>query len=175
MRKLPAVIFALFLCLGLAAALPADTEPARADILFVKYYINWAWGFDFKGITVDSAGQVHSFVYEKEADIPLFKNQELTSEQLDKVYQMGRKPITTIDADKLQQMIKLIPHAAACSMSDRVNEGCDMGSTSWAAYQHNAQTMLFKEVGLKTTGDWSSHNPATAATEIVDWLNSLQP
>ena len=174
MRKLPAVIFALFLFLSLAATLPAETESARADILFAKYYINWAWGFDFKGITVDSAGQVQAFVYDDTTRMPDFDRAALTAEQLNVLYQPGRKLVTTVAADKLQQMVELIPHAAVGSMSERVNEGNDMGTEAWVAYQMDSQTGLFKEIDLKDKGDWSSHNLATAAVELVDWLSGLQ-
>lgn len=175
MRKLPAVIFALLLCLSFAAQLPAAEEPARTDILFAKYYINWAWGFDFKGITVDSAGQVHSFAYDDTTRMPDFDRAALTAEQLCILYQPGAKLVSTVDAEKLKQMVGLIPGAAVGSMSERVNEGNDMGTNAWVAYQKDGKTGLFKEIELKDKGDWSSYNQATAAIELVDWLSSLKP
>lgn len=175
MGKLPAVLMAIFLFVGIAGALPAEDGGTEADILFAKYYVNWAWGFDFKGMTVDSAGQVHAFAYPDSGKMPDFDRAALTAEQLKELYRPGKKLATTVDSEKLKLMAELIQPAATASMSERVNEGNDMGANSWVAYHYDPQLKIYKQINLKTTGDWSSHNLATAATEIIDWLNGIKP
>lgn len=173
MRKLSTVLIML-LCLSYATHLAAENAPANANILLAKYYINWAWGFDFKGITIDAAGEVYSFTYEEaKGRMPEFDRTAMTAEQINTLYQPGRKLIATIPADQLQQMIELIPYAAVGSMSEKVSEGADRGAKAWVAYCHDAQTATFKEIELKTQGDWSSHNLATAAAELLNQLNSI--
>ena len=174
MGKMTAVIMAICLLVGVTGALPAEEIASEADILFAKYYVNWAWGFDFKGTTVDSAGQVHAFSYPDTSKMPDFDRGALTAAQLNELYRPGKKLLTTVDSGKLRQMTELIQSAAAASMSERVNEGNDMGANSWVAYHYDSQQKTYKQVDLKTQGDWSSHNLATAATEIIDWLNSIK-
>ncbi len=171
MRKITLLVLCLWL--GCAAMLVAQSEATEADILFARYYVNWAEGFDFKGITVDSAGQVHQFDYGYDGRMPELDRNALTAEQLTTLYKPGKKLIAQIASDKLQQMIALVPSAAVASMSERVHEACDMGSFSSVAYMLDSQTKLYKEIKLKTRGDWSYHNLAPEAAEIVEWLNSL--
>ncbi len=158
-----------------ATLLPAQTEVAGTDILFARYYVNWAEMFTFKGVTIDSAGQVYEFDYGYNGRMPDFDRNALTSEQLNTLFQPGRKLIRTIEPQKLQQMIALVPDAATASMSERVHEASDMGSNCWKAYQFNVQNSLFREIDLKTKGDWSYHNLATAASELVELLNASAP
>ncbi|PKL51351.1 MAG: hypothetical protein CVV42_00435 [Candidatus Riflebacteria bacterium HGW-Riflebacteria-2] len=172
MRKITLLVLCLWL--GCAAMLAAQSETEKADILFAKYYINWAWGFDFKGITVDSAGQVYTFAYDESVQMPELDRNALTSDQLKTLYEPGKKLITTVAPDKLQQMIALVPAAAVASISERVHGACDKGSYASVAYIPDTQTNLFKEINLKTEGDWNSHNLAPEAAEIVEWLNSLK-
>ena len=171
MRKITLLVLCLWL--GFAAMLAAQGETEKADILFARYYVNWAEGFDFKGITVDSAGQVHQFDYGFNGRMPELDRNALLAEQLRALYEPGKKLITTVAPDKLQQIIALVPAAAVASNSERVHEACDMGSYVSVAYIQDAQTKLFKEIGLKTNGDWSYHNLAPEAAEIVNWINSI--
>lgn len=172
MKKITLLVICLWL--GCAAMLTAQSEAEKADILFAKYYVNWAWGFDFKGITIDSAGQLYAFAYDESMRMPDFDRNAMTAEQLKTLYEPGRKLIKTIAPEKLQQMIALVPATAVASISERVHEACDMGTYKSAAYLLDTQTKLYKEINLKTTGDWSSHNLAPEAAEIVEWLSSLK-
>ena len=172
MKKITLLVICLWM--GCAAMLTAQGEAENDDILFARYYVNWAEGFDFRGITVDSAGQVHQFNYGYNGRMPDFDRNALTAEQLKSLYGPGRKLLATIAPDKLQQMIALVPAAAVASMSERVHQACDMGAFSSVAYLLDSQTKLYKEINLKTKGDWSSHNLAPEAAEIVEWLNSLK-
>lgn len=172
MRKITLLVICLWL--GCAAMLAAQSEATTTDILFARYYVNWAEGLDFKGITVDSAGQVHLFDYGYNGRMPELDRNALTSDQLKTLYEPGKKLIAKVAPDKLQQMIALVPAVAVASISERVHEACDMGAYKSVAYLLDAQTKLYKEINLKTKGDWSSHNLAPEAAEIVEWLNSLK-
>lgn len=172
MRKITLLVICLWL--SCAAMLAAQSEAEKADILFAKYYANWAWGFVFEGITVNSAGQVYAFAYDESMRMPNFDRNALTTEQLKTLYEPGRKLVATVSPEKLQQMIALVPATAVASISERVHEACDMGTYKSAAYLLDAQTQLYKEINLKTKGDWSSYNLAPEAAEIVEWLNSLK-
>ncbi|MBU1107752.1 MAG: hypothetical protein KKB51_13855 [Candidatus Riflebacteria bacterium] len=174
MRESAIKLALLLILMQFTTPLFATTEPVAADILFARYYVNWASGFEFKGMTVDSAGQVYSFEYgASDNDDGFSNNSGKTAEQLDTFYKPGRQLITTVTPDELQQMIELIPHAAVGSFSERVNEAYDMGTFAWVGYNFNPQTSLFQTIDLKQSGDWCSHNLATSAAALVVWLDRL--
>lgn len=172
MKKITLLVICLWI--GCATVLMAQDEAEKNDILFARYYVNWAAGFAFRGITVNSAGQVHRFDYGYNGRMPELDRNALTAEQLKSLYEPGKKLLTMIAPDKLQQMIALVPAVVVASTSERVHEGCDMGKSASVAYALDSQTKLYREITLKTKGDWSSFNLATEAAEIVEWLDSLK-
>ncbi len=172
-KKFLRVIFALSLIFALANQLPAQEKSAVTPILFARYYINFAWGFEFKGITVDANGDVFSFDHGNVKILPGPVEKPLNAEFLAEKYGIGKKHIGVVAADELEKMIALIPEAAVGSMSEEVSAARDKGTDAWVAYTPDGETGNYKELELKIEGDVDQHNMSSAANTLVNWLNTL--
>lgn len=141
-----------------------------AEILFARYYANWAWGFDFKGTIIDSAGNIYSFNADNARKDTGLTQEPMTMLQIKQAFGDNLKPAGKVDETELKTMIELIKEAAEGTMSERVSKGMDMGSNVIVAF-NKTDADLYKMVLLKQTGDWHTHNTASAATIITRWLS----
>lgn len=138
-------------------------------------YINFAWGYQHKGIYIDAEGNLYSFSYRrsdkpwspKQADAP-------TAEELEDKYSHGRKLIRKIEPQELQAKLKLLAAARNGQLSKRKQSGADMGSNVCRFYVFDEASSRYKEITLRVQGDWSYENLAPSAKLLADWLESLR-
>jgi hypothetical protein len=154
---------------------PEDSVVSGQRILFEVSYINFAWGFQFYGYYVDSAGLVHKFRYASDDDPwqPSDPDQ-ITEEDLMEKYSHNPAFVTELDADVVSQNVELISDAAQGHMSKRTHEFCDFGSIVYTAYLYDDQDERYQPVTLLIYGDWTSRNQSQAAEMLVEWLKSIQ-
>lgn len=173
MKFVPVAIIVFVLCISSQMLVQAE-EITDSIILFCKSYENYAWSAEYKGITVDSTGKVHSFSYQPDNLGPLAGPLPAkTAEELYKKFQPGKKLIRTVNMEELQKMVALIPEIKIASLSEPIRHGADMGSYLWLAYQHDKSSNTYDEVLIKEKGDSRRDRATPAAKILVDWLDSL--
>lgn len=172
MSKIRIFVFALLL---LGSFVQAQTPAAEEAIVFCKSYENYAWGATKNGFFVDSTGKVFSFNFSAEALEPgIGVKAPKTVAELKAEYNQSKKLLKTVAADELSRMRALIPEVLSASYSAKVHNACDAGCELWTAYLVDDEKGTFKAVKLKEDGDFVQNSLATAATTLVNWLDSLK-
>jgi hypothetical protein len=147
--------------------------PDDQDFLFEVEYVNYAWGFVWRGFHVDRNGDVRS--YTLESSWPHVGANTFSKAELLEKYDVGPARIGTIDLDKLRRMVATIPAAAAGALGDPVQRCADAGTVSFVAWTFDAGTARYSPTVLRMEGDIARENRATEAYELYAWLQTLAP
>lgn len=157
----------LLVCgLTLGCTMKGQTEPART--VFEIRYTNHAKAFTWRGLVVDSKGNV--FEYDASSlDVNAYKQlgpgkdvATLVSDRFTKIDRVKRSD--------LNQKLALVAQAAKTELEPRKQVCYDYGQVLFLAHSSNGE-----QVTLFEAGDWTQTNPSTEAKSIVSWLQSLSP
>jgi hypothetical protein len=147
----------------------AATQALRNQkIVFEAEYVNYAWGYQHKGIVVDNQGNVYE--YDRKGTRWMHDEKEPLREQdlLNKY--INTKPLRTLDAATLRDKFALAL-AIKNDVSDMKSRCADAGTwTLWAYQQTNgvyAATLLFR------AGDIAQENRSASARELTAWVRAL--
>ncbi len=148
-----------------------DTDNLTQKYLFEVSYINWAWGYQDRGIYIDRDGRVCS--YDLSDRKPRFQYPEdrvYTRAMLDDKYSGHCVLIGTVDLETLAAMSALVGPASQGQLTEPVHTGCDFGGEGFTAFLFDAETGTYTSVLLRQCGDWSRQNTAPEAATLHDWL-----
>lgn len=161
--------------LGLLLPVAQETLSAGQGVqrfLCERSYINFAWGFQLRGIFVDRDGRVYRF--DNSGTRPsLASGPEFSEAELAAKYGERTTLVRTVPREQLDEMTRLIPAAAKGRLSDRTSPARDSGSLASLCYVFDATRGSYRKVELDVKGDWEYHNLAPEARRLAAWLESL--
>jgi len=152
-----------------------DTPNFKQQVLFEKHYSNWAWGYQENGYLIDSLGNVKSFDLTKETSKWNYADSlgYISKEKMDKNLQLCRTIIKQINRDSLTYFTHKIPGAAIGKLSEPEAQMADFGEIRYYAYIFDKKTNRYKQVMIKTYGDFMIENNAAEANEIYQWMSKI--
>jgi len=162
-----------------AAAACSDSATGLGDIpddqefLFEVEYVNYAWGFVWKGFHVDRDGGVRT--YQLGTTWPHAGDASFSPEALTEKYDEQRERISTVALDELRERVASIPDAAAGPLADPVQRCADAGTVTFTAWTFDSGTKRYAPVLLRMNGDVARENHSSAANALYGWLAALVP
>jgi hypothetical protein len=149
--------------------------PIKQKILFEKYYINHARGYQYQGIYIDSEGTVYSYQYTPgdQKWQPKENNGSYTEEELMEKYSHSRKFVAKIDPNELKAKYKLIEEASKGGYSEPKCVGADRGAHVTIAYLYEPETDKYKGIKLTVEGDCQYESLSMSAKVLAVWLESI--
>ena len=145
----------------------------------VGYYfqyerVNYAWGFNHGGFTITPSGEVYTF--NKTTPWVFAQEGKLSMASMKKNLEASSKCDTLINPSDIIRFQQLATKAVWGKMSERVQEGADMGSsTTKIIIPDSTDTQWgYREVHLTTEGDFRQSNLAPEAAVIAEWLKKLK-
>ena len=163
------------LCLAMAGC-KKDTFPYGQEVLFHRYYINFAWGYSHSGFFIDKDGNIKTYYqtipyYEGVWNFPDnegFISEDKMNENLEKTELSDKK----IDWDALYQYASKISSVKYDDYTE-MQTGCDGGAMVNSCYLFDKKTKTYREIILSQNGDWTSINNNSVAKEIDSWLKTI--
>jgi hypothetical protein len=161
-----------FLLLSTILCCLSDAAPDKPPILFLRSYVNYAWGFVHNGWLIDSSGAIRSFNFLYSSDSMEYSTElmppSIYKRLLPKSILTGKK----VSLDTLNSMQALI---------DSANRGiitytplcADAGKFHYSAFIYDSLNSNYKEILCYQAGDMTACNSASAAKKIARWLISL--
>lgn len=151
-----------------------DTTALKSQIAYFEInYENYAWGYDFDGLFIDSEGRVLTY-NNPENPWSLYELEEQVSESdlLDNMAQATYSELT-ISAEALEDAIEEIP-SLDTNFSKEKNVGADIGRITVWAYRIE-DNGNYQRIMLKLCGDFTQKNKHKTAKKLVRWLkNNLE-
>jgi len=167
-------LFQLILMIMLAGCSDDTTvqEPKGQEIYFEVVYTNSAWGKQFKGLLIDKDGKLHT--YDKPAKWNITDGKAGISEtQMKENITYTTLSDKTVSRQDLSDNVAKVNAIKGAEFSKPIRVGADMGTTSYYAYQFDANDLIYKPVLLSYTGDTESHNTDSSAIAVSAWLKTV--
>ena len=143
------------------------------EVLFQIEYTNRAWGYQHRGLMIDSTGMVWNYNLPKDwkfVDPDGFISYEDMKANFSKLEMTSM----TINNNTLRKYSSKLTRAAYGELSEPKTEMFDAGSTSYSGFIYNPETKKYKEVLIKQMGDVYIENKSAEAREIYNWLVRLR-
>lgn len=138
------------------------TESVLDDVLgqkifFEVEYINGAWGYMHRGLSIVDSGDIYSYQYDPSAKPEnMWKtNQDgvYSEQKLIEKFDHQKMFVRTIEKEELVHLISLISGANKGNLSDPVSKGNDFGIWSFKTYIYDNVVKEYTEVVLRIDGD----------------------
>lgn len=150
------------------------TAPDGQKFLFEAGYSNFAWGFQYSGIYVTTAGEVYSYSYQGPvtatstvaAAHPAMSEDEVAARYL------PAKLLTTVAPDELRAKLAKTTDTETGALL-RISSCADAGQSNYLVWRYDSTSKLYDPVVLGADGDISIRNTVAAADEVIDWLAGL--
>ncbi len=149
-----------------------DKHLEKGRILFESFRLEMEWGYELKGIYIDSDGLVWSYQRDKpwypaEMKSSVVRESDLLSKYADS------KRVGSIDPRVLREKVALIDGAAGGRvmrdpLSFERSGGLDV------AYVFDSREARYNQVFLAGTGDWVAKNFSVEARDLVAWLGEVK-
>jgi hypothetical protein len=146
---------------------------AGQRILFQVEYINHAWGFDHRGIVIDSSGNVGYFKFPESWHSPDTASWISGSEMNDNLTQLDTV-CCTLDKNTVLKYFSMLENVSEGQLSKPYNTMFDAGETTYSGYLYDSNTNKYKHVLVKRVGDWSIDNYSPEAEDVYTWLLNTQ-
>jgi len=161
----------------MVAACDSDTSgPGSKDqppALFEIEYMNYATEPTWKGFYVDAEGKLYSYDRSAVSDSMPTPKDAYTHAELMEKFGVKRQLVRSISTDSLEDLVELVPEAAAGTITDPVDKCVDAGLLHFRAWIHKANTGKYEPVPLRTEGDQVQVNQSQAAQTLYEWLDEL--
>lgn len=149
-----------------------ETELTQA-VYFECEYQNNAWGQALYGKYIDGEGNIYSYRYDhNNVSWQPGDKRDFTETEILSKFNSQKELVATVDTETLGEKAALIGSAVNSQMSEVLNQGADMGQTSYICYYLNEEGN-YVPVILETTGDNDYHKTSQDAIALVEWLKSL--
>lgn len=149
-----------------------STKPDQ-EVLFQTEYINYAWGYQHRGLMIDSTGRVWSYLQPKAWNFTDVHGYISFEDMKENFHQLEMTSVT-INKDTLQKYYSKLLRAAYGELTEPRTEMYDAGSTSFSGFIYHPKTKKYKEVLIRQFGDVYIENKSTEAMQIYNWLISLR-
>jgi len=152
---------------------PKAVNAIEQKFLFEIMYLNYAWGFQLRGIYIDNQGHVYKYNHSHEVWRP--SNTEFyTEKELLRKYESNKEFIETVNKQTLLEMYNLIKAADEGKLSKAVQKCNDAGTTAYIAYLFDSKASTYKPLLLYQTGDWAQKNLSESAKVLYEWLFTFE-
>ena len=144
----------------------------KQKIFFEKHYINLAMIPQSSGFLIDSLGNVLEFKWVEvfhewyEPDSTGY----ITSENMDKNISICQNNNFQINPDSLKIYVDKIYAASKGNISKPQHIITDAWTSTFSAFIFDKKTNRYKQVMIKTEGDFSINNSSSDAEKIYQWL-----
>lgn len=150
---------------------PAGQVPAGREPFYEVEYVNFAWGYQHFGYSIQKDGYLYSYDFAGTGDVWRDTSNGYYSEQeLIAKFSHNDTLRKAIQQDTLAWAYALAQSAQSGFNSDTVSAARDMGAFLYIVYLYEPELGKYKQLLLRQDGDWTFYNTSTSAGELVDWL-----
>ena len=144
----------------------------KFPVLFLKTYINHAWGYSHFGFFIDTAGVVFTYTFTTDDSIPYYLDRDTLPDVLFAgLFAKGEPTSRKIPADSLNLMYGMADQAAAGMM--RAEYNCaDFGEMRYSVLAYDSAAAKMKEIVCIQMGDHAICNSSSAAKTVARWMLS---
>jgi hypothetical protein len=155
---------------------PTTPTPTNAQQTWLcgREYVNHAWGYQRRGVVLDTSGNLWTYSvtgngdFFKPVDVTSLSEADLKMRYNGAMVVSGKK----VPGPEIEKYFPLIGDAAQAKPTEPSPHGADMGQTLVYCYTYDAGARTYSQVMLDNKGDWDSTNPSQAAKNLKSWLNS---
>jgi hypothetical protein len=151
----------------------ASTNTVEGPMLFARYYINYAWGYQYSGWYVDKMGQIYEVDENTVVKLIDIDQDTIFSEKMmNGLLQYSSKTTRQIDEHVLSEMKKLIAPASLGQLSEAISVCRDFGASCYFTFIMNQEGKGYKEILLFQAGDWAQKNLSPEAFKLYMLLRA---
>jgi hypothetical protein len=156
---------------------PAPMPDTQQTWLCGREYVNQAWGYQRRGVVLDTAGNVWKYDF-KGSPTALVNPwgpkdmSNMSEEELKLRYNGAMTTGAKVPAEEIARHFPLIEEASNATPTQPKSVGADMGQNTLYCYTYDPAKRTYAQVMLDNKGDWDSTNPSPAAKTLAAWLNT---
>ena len=157
-----------------ADAPPSPTPSTQQTWLCGREYANMAWGYQRRGVVLDTAGNIWRYEISPAAVTLPWSPKDmsrLSAADLKMRYETAMTTGKKVPAEEIARHFALIEEASNATPTQPSPVGADMGQNILYCYTYDAPTRTYGQVMLDNKGDWDSTNPSEAAKMLKTWLD----
>lgn len=157
---------------------PGNPNDARQHWLCGREYANQAWGYQRRGVVLDTAGNIWRYEIKGSPTVLVnpWQPKDITSmneHELKLRYNGAVTTGTKVPVDEIPRHFPLIGQAANATPTPPKSVGADMGQNLLYCYTYIPAQRTYSQVMLDNKGDLESTNPSPAAKILSGWLDGL--
>ena len=149
-----------------------QTVVLKQKVYFEKHYINMAWIPQSTGFLIDSTGTVRGFSWIEISHVWYDPDSTgtVTVSNMDKNISFCQTENVHINSDTLALYVSKIEAASKGHIAAPQPVMADAGTTTYSAFILDEKNNRYKQVLIKTTGDFLTVNNAPEAEQIYRWM-----
>ena len=162
-----AIIILIILCalmVGVAVNQKSgsNNDSGEFELLAVKLYSNYAWGFQFNGTAIFTDGSIYTWSHSGNKNIGDYKIN--TAEGLKKyIMDKGKKKLKSVSKKDLDKIKKYVNEIKKEDINLSKNcHGADMGSSTFEVHKNGELVLLYEK------GDCDRESDNKKVNELVD-------
>jgi hypothetical protein len=143
-------------------------------VIFETEYVNWAWGYAYRGTVVFEDGSLFSYDAGNDSVAVLHHaDNRYTRDELTAKYARHTVFIRTVASDTVRLMQELASEVVPGHFSDTLSMGVDAGTWKYSVYLFQSASARFEESVLQVEGDIAFQNSSQAATALASVMHRL--
>jgi hypothetical protein len=154
---------------------PVDSAASGQTWLCGREYANQAWGYQRRGVVLDTAGNIWKYDINPAANARPWSPTDmsrLSEAELKMRYESAMTTGAKVPAGEIAKHFPLIEEASQATPPQPSPGGADMGQNTLYCYTYDAIKRSYAQVMLDNRGDWNSTNPSPAAKTLTVWLDA---
>ncbi|NOX87789.1 MAG: hypothetical protein GXO77_02105 [Calditrichaeota bacterium] len=171
---LPIILVSYFLLSGCVTDHGKIERSLNRKYYFEIEYVNYAWGYQQRGIYIDDSGNVYSYKFDS-GDKPQTPKSPpyYSGEELSEKYEHNKTFCRQLSKKLFEEKTKLIPLTMKAAYSDTTFPMADAGILAYKCYYFDKSNDRYLEIILKVKGDMSYKNLSPEAELLVEWLENF--
>ncbi len=137
--------------------------------IFVRIYVNYAWGYQHNGYIIDSDGVVKEFNLPENWNWVDDDGYISEADMAENLLQSGNTVCIISKSDMVYFSGKL-RSAANGKITEPEHMMCDAGATICAGFLHEPESSRYRYVLIRQTGDFYQENLSKEAVVIYEWM-----
>jgi len=172
MRLLILLSFLVFTSAALESCRKGNVISSEQKMLFQYSYVNYAWGSNNQGLIIDTEGNLLLYNNPEKWNFPDNSStltQAQVKENLSYCVSTGRK----VTGAELQKYASYIANLAASKVTAKKAVAADMGTFNYYCFTYSEGSSSYREVTIRTAGDFEFENLNFYTKKIIDWMNQM--
>lgn len=141
-------------------------------ILFQYSYVNSALGKNNQGCIIDNEGNLLIYNQPEKWNFP-DKNSVLTQAQVAENLSYCSSTGIKVPQSELGRYIRYIKNIASSKVTARKSVAADKGTFNFYCFSYSGENFTYKQVTIKTLGDFECENLNFFSKKVVDWMNQM--